>query len=168
MERVYAKDVILAVGSAPGYMGERKSEFTATNPLVAILEVPSKGMTINAFISNSEKVPDITTSASSSCIALWNTFADSWDFEREYSLKHPFKSHPEWPARMRKAMLKGELKKGMTHEMVAWVIGWPSEQGTKEDLKALDQWTYDSVLPFTTDIYFKGDHMLRFEQPTLP
>lgn len=42
------------------------------------------------------------------------------------------------------AIEDGTVKVGMTHEMVAWAIGFPAFEGSPSELYGLSDWDYDS------------------------
>lgn len=169
VERVCIPPSELAIGNATFIGGERESAFLADNPLVVILDAPAKGLEFSglSYVGEKDVGENALKAASGSrgyCLGLWNMVSDRWDFEREYSLSNPLKA---WPARMRKAVLKGELVKGMTREMVAWVLGWPSMYGTKSEMLGLDDWAYDNI-PSSGHVYFKDGRMVEEYWPRLP
>ncbi|MEN6584215.1 MAG: hypothetical protein ABFD54_17355 [Armatimonadota bacterium] len=172
VERVYMPKTELAMGNATFMGGERESAFVTDNPLVVILDAPARGLEFNGFAyvgdKDAEKMSmDVVSNPRVHCLGLWNEVSDRWDFEREYNLSSPFKSHLDWSTKMRKAVLRGEVAKGMTREMVAWVMGWPSIYGTKGEMLSIDDWTYDNI-PFQGHVYFKNGRVISQEWPRLP
>jgi len=71
-------------------------------------------------------------------------------------------------AKMKKAIINGEIVNGMTPEMVAWSMGWPSDYGTKEQLAKMRHWNYYAPPPYAVDIYFKNGRLVRQEWPNPP
>lgn len=163
IERVYKPYQELAIGAATFIGGERQSAFVTDNPLIVILDPPAKGLELSGFMSVSKPdakgidaaFPEEVSNPRAYCLGLMNIFADKWDFEREYSLQSPLVIGKKWSAKMRKAVLEGEVVKGMTREMVAWVMGWPSIYGTKQEMLKLNDWTYDNI-PSDGHIYFRN------------
>lgn len=80
------------------------------------------------------------------------TFSDDWDLERNLSLVSMEQSHPDWSTSVRNAIVAVKPKLGMTRDMVAWMLGYPSTYGTIAQLNRLDTWIYDG--PPSTDIGF--------------
>lgn len=172
IERIYLPQVEMGIGNATFIGGERESAFITDNPLIVILDAPAKGLKFSGLFYVGDKdigetSIDAVSEPRAHCLGLWDEVSDSWDFERKYSLFSPFKTHPTWPARMRKAVMSGEVVKGMTREMVAWAIGWPSIYGTKSEMLALDDWAYDNI-PFQGYVYFRNGRMINQEWPRLP
>ncbi|HOM71556.1 MAG TPA: hypothetical protein PLP86_04850 [Armatimonadota bacterium] len=172
IERVYMPRMELAVGNATFIGGERESAFITDNPLVVILDAPDKGLEFSAlsYVGNNdpeEAAIELVSNPRAHCLGLWNVVSDSWDFERQYSLSNPFETHSTWPEKMREAVLSGKVVNGMTYEMVAWAIGWPSIYGTKSEMLALDDWAYDNI-PFQGHVYFKDSLVINQEWPHLP
>lgn len=99
------------------------------------------------------------------CLGIYRLLSDAWDFERAYSLISPLATSRKWPARMKTRILNGGISKGMTPEMVAWAIGWPSSTATKNDLLKLDHWLYYAPPPYSMDLYFKKGRLARQEGP---
>jgi hypothetical protein len=181
IERVYRPCQELAIGPATFLGGDRQSAFVTDNPLIVILDPPTKGLELSGFMSTNEQtvldekgfpkdsdlLPKEVKNPRAYCLGLMNIFADGWDFEREYSLQSPLVIGKKWPAKMRKAVLGGEVVKGMTREMVAWAMGWPNIYGTKEEMLKLNDWTYDNI-PFDGHIYFKNGLVSSQDWPRLP
>ena len=170
IERIYTPRVEMAIGNATFLGGERESAFVTDNPLVVVMDAPVKGLefsSLSYLCDKDLKKIDAVSEHNPYCLGLWNVVSDRWDFEREYSLSSPLKSHPAWPAKMQNAVLNGEVISGMTREMVAWAIGWPSIYGTKNEILNLDDWTYDNI-PFRGHVYFKNDKVVNQEWPRLP
>ena len=170
IDRIYMPRVEMAIGNATFISGERESAFVTDNPLVVIVDAPVNGLEFSSLSyvgdKDLEKI-DAVSDPRAHCLGFWNEVSDRWDFEREHSLSSPLKSHPAWPAKMQNAVLNGEVISGMTREMVAWAIGWPSIYGTKNEILNLDDWTYDNI-PFRGHVYFKNDKVVNQVWPRLP
>lgn len=166
--RLALPNATLAMGGQIGAMGgDRQSEFITRNPLLAVLELPRALHITGASGSgrSSERATQNVMGAHFPARTGYEECADAWDFERQYSLAPWQKQHPEWPRAMRKAVQNGELRKGMTPEMAAWVSGFPAEYGTKAQLLAWAKapkaaWRYDNLPPFNFWIYFHGGHVV--------
>lgn len=175
VERAYIPHIEMAIGRATFIGGDRQSAFTASHPLVVILDAPANGLSFSGLSYAStkdgkdvEEIPvDVVSHPKNYCLGLWNMVCDRWDFERDYSLCNPFKAHPAWPASMRNAVMRGEIVKGMTHDMAAWAIGWPSIYGTKSEMLGINDWIYDNI-PFEGHVYFKNGRVTRQDWPRLP
>jgi hypothetical protein len=99
------------------------------------------------------------------CLAFYNILSDSWDLERAYSLVGPLDPSRKWSTRTQKSILDGDTSKGMTREMVAWAIGWPSSTATRSELLKLDHWLYYAPPPYSMDLYFSSGRLVRQAGP---
>lgn len=99
------------------------------------------------------------------CLGIYRLLSDAWDFERAYSLTSPLDPGRKWPAKAKTMILSGKISKGMTPDMIAWAIGWPSSTATKNDLLELDHWLYYAPPPYSMDLYFKKGRLARQEGP---
>jgi hypothetical protein len=177
----------LTMGSALGYAGMESAAFSTREPLIVVLERPTgarrPALTYSSFsasgyeaLSNeSAQEGDASKSRKSATkramdpeermysrevevFAYYAVFADAWDFEREYSLISPEQAGRKWPSKLRRDVREGNVTKGMTSEMVAWVEGFPSEYGTKADFlkRPRKEWRYNNTPPFDYVVYFKN------------
>ncbi len=169
--RIAAEPVELAIGASPNVLGGyRQSAFITSRPLVAVLERPRRAQVLGfSYVSAGKGRKRIRQTAdgmpllqTSDCLGLYAEFADAWDFERSYSLLSPRQAGAHWPRSMRKAVLAGELRVGMTPDMVAWTLGWPSDYGTAAQVKAQTAWKYDNLQPFHFWVYFKNGKAASF------
>jgi hypothetical protein len=137
--RGYAEDMAIRQ-SGGGYL-EQPSSYRALDPLVvALRDRGGRGPRATAM-----PLPDEGPNA-------YATFSDAWDLERAYSLSSMTESHPDWPAATRNAIVAAKPKLGMTRDMIAWMLGYPSTYGTIAQLYKLDTWTFDG--PPMTDMNY--------------
>ena len=95
--------------------------------------------------------------------------ADTWDFDRRYSLRSPRAQHPDWSSRTLYQLSHGEIQTGMTRDMVAWKRGYGNGYGTLSHLRRADAWTYDDLKPWFITISFnKRGRVNNIDMPTLP
>jgi hypothetical protein len=146
-----------------GYFNNEDSAFIAFEPLVMEL-APSFARRPNgandsvAASPGQERFPRAT---------YLRVFADPWEAARAISLQSPF-DHPEWPAQFRSAVTGGSILPGMTHEMVANVLGYPSEYGTIDKLDRLKEWDYDDPAPWAPTVTFDHDRVIRYTPGSAP
>ncbi len=77
----------------------------------------------------------------------YQLFAGTADFERLYSLKSPHIQHPEWSRSVLHQLDGEDTLLGMTHDMLAWTMGWPDDSGSLDQLRAMPQWDYHTDNP---------------------
>jgi len=168
--RLALPNVTLAMGGQLGAMGgDRQSEFSTRNPLLVVLGLP-RGLQVTSASGSgaaSAQAMQGVMGSQPTHRAGYLEYADAWDFERAYSLVAWRKQHADWPRTMQNAVKKGELRKGMTPEMAAWVSGFPAEYGTKAQLLARAKlpkaaWRYDNLSPFSFWIYFHAGRVVSF------
>ncbi len=171
IERIQMPLVSLAIGQATFVGGDRSSSFVTDNPLLVILDKRFAALDFSALSYVGEDGEKLAVEVSSNpekyCLGLWEMLSDRWDFERSYSLTNPFKAQNKWPKKMQKAVRKGSVVIGMTHEMVAWAIGWPAIYGKKADMLSLNDWKYDNI-PSDGHVLFKNGLVVSQEWPSLP
>lgn len=166
--RIAQAGVTTQLGNQVGAIGGDTTSFFTSNPLLAVLDVP-KGVSSTGSMWSGRVPDDAIGSPTSLCLGYYNTFAGGWDMKRHYSLLPLDRAHPDWPTAMRRAVRDGELKTGMTPEMVLWTIGWPAVFGTVADLKKLDDWEYNYLAPFHYWVNFKHGRVTGFgPDGTLP
>jgi len=90
-------------------------------------------------------------------------FVDDSDIERTFTTEDPHTVHPEWDPKLRAAMLDFKMQVGMSHEMVAFAMGYPSMRGTREDLDRLSTWTWHLGTSCQARATFDGDRLVKFE-----
>jgi hypothetical protein len=98
------------------------------------------------------------------CGSLVATYADPWEMRRMLFERSPL-NHPEWPAKVRAAVKDGTVIPGMTHEMVANAIGYPSVYATIAAMNRLRIWDYEAAAPFEQTVRFKGDRVISYDPP---
>ncbi len=102
------------------------------------------------------------------CADRFSFFADAWDLQRALSINSVSKAHPNWPAAMVDAIKHGKVHIGMTHEMVAWALGFPPYRRPLGELYRLSNWTYDDQPANNTYVEFGADGKVRHFGRTNP
>lgn len=169
ISRVYVGAYPLRIGYAPGFIGEdTESSFADNNPLFILLSPskPLKMQSISKWIASdgnsSYGSAENEYARHPESGAHYLVFADAWDFERAFSTTDPLTAHPEWSHSMRHAVMDGEIRKGMTRDMVAWVIGWLGEYATIPEMRTWDEWRYDGMMAYDYMVYFRNGRVARF------
>lgn len=165
--RLYTRAVPLNIGPQIAAIGgETLSTFLTDCPIYTVVDTGKLGEITSAMgvstddMSKRFKRPEGVTG--------FNIAADEWQFERTFSLKSGVEQHPDWPADIHQAVAAGKPRKGMSHAMIAWTLGWPGEPGQKMDLMKWSKWRYDIVTPYSYWIYFDGDKVVRFGEESRP
>jgi hypothetical protein len=127
------------------------------HPLVALF---------NAFGSEPTWMRYPTTPAPSphpgTCTQGTYAFVDDSDIERTFTTEDPHVVHPEWDPQMRASMLDYKVQVGMTHEMVAFAMGYPATTGTRAELEKLSEWTWRPQTSCAAAATFDGDVLVKF------
>jgi len=143
-----------------GYFSNIDPDFIAIEPLVFELAPLTE--------SAGTGVPTPAPQAFyTSCKRYVRWFADPWEARRVLVTRSPF-DHPEWPAQYREAVLAGKVLKGMSHDMVANALGYPSVYGSIEDLDRLAHWDYDEPAPWGPSVGFNGDRVVEYDPGSAP
>lgn len=164
--RVWRPWTALTVGSML-YIGGRDDFFYTHQPLLVQLLPEGRAKAAVGVNAGIEAIERVMSQPRRYAIGFIELHADLWDFERSYSLQSPYELSRRWSATERRAWRSGELAKGIRHEVVAWILGWPPGYGTKDDLKRLDLWVYPDV-PFPAELYFRNGRLVRWEFHRLP
>jgi hypothetical protein len=150
--RGYAEDMAIRRGGGGYY--KQPSSFRALDPLIVALRDR------NARDGNMRSIPLPPQGPNA-----YATFSDDWDLERSYSLISMERSHPEWPVSVRDAIVKGQQRLGMSRDMIAWMLGYPSTYGTIAQMKKLDTWIYDGPpmtdMNFNYTFFFQNDRVVK-------
>jgi hypothetical protein len=162
--RVWLPWVWLPLGSAT-YIGGRNYGFYAHHPLVVKLQ--PMGKAVSGMMFESQHTWRLFESPQRHALGFYAVHADAWDLERAYSLQNPFELSKRWSARERRAWRTGKPAEGISHEVLAWIQGWPCIYGTKQELKRLDKWIYENV-PFEAEFFFRNGRLVRWNIPDLP
>lgn len=119
--------------------------FRVDNPIVVLYRTPlDVGVTMGSWAPYRPSAADdnVFGTARSKATGCYAQYCDPQEIERSFSLKHPFKLHPEWSRKMRSAISRGDIVGGMSRDEAAWSWGWPYRKGTIAELKKLDSWNY--------------------------
>jgi hypothetical protein len=144
-----------------GYDGrfglDSEESYADIDPVVVLFDTPPKpGDTIT------DPQDNFHASQAADCATLYNTKADAWDVERQYSLIAPNVAHPNWSQETFDAIRHQIVIQGMNHDSVAWARGYPSIWGTRDELDALSAWKYQDLKPFHYWVYFKEGKVVKF------
>lgn len=85
------------------------------------------------------------------CAGMYSMDAAAWDFERAYAT-HPIATG-------------GDVKVGMTREMVADALGFPPGYGTVDHFDRLDVWDYQRPGPFGSKVIFRNGLAVEYDPP---
>lgn len=148
--RIRTSEVTLALTDTPDRYQKTYSR------LVIVLE-PLKGSAVVAFsISNSR-----TTRKNSGYAGYYVKRFAPWDFEKTFSLSSPAHIAKLAPPKLGKALLAGELRGGMTGEMVVRICGFPPNNGSRvgnfeflSSEKNADWW-FPTTPPFSFIVKFE-------------
>lgn len=159
--RLYTRSVPLNAGPQIAALGgETNSTFLADCPIYVLTDLAGKGQITAAMGESADDMSKIFRQKVK--IRGFQVVADAWQFERVFSLKSGMAQHPDWPSDLHQSVLDGKLRKGMSHAMVAWAMGWPCEPGTKKEMMKWPKWRYDIVSPYNFWVYFEGDRVVNF------
>jgi hypothetical protein len=140
--------------------GERASSYTSANPLIVTVAVPA-----------TTKFSTVVSSGYGShnprkdCSSFTTTFSGAWDFNRNFSLVSPQMRHPGWSAAIWSVIRTHSVKKGMTHEMIAVMFGYPPQYGSVAQLDGESTWVYDLPTPVDYTVHFTGDAVSGYDKP---
>jgi hypothetical protein len=123
-----------------GYCSDYGAYFVAVDPLRVTLSLPpgSYQNTSRGPFSLGDMPPNVT----GRCPTAYQYVADAWDFERLFSTTDPRIPHPGWDPGLIAPMLSFQAVPGMTAEMTAFALGFPSEFGTVDELLGENVWQY--------------------------
>jgi hypothetical protein len=141
-----------------GHFQSADGDFLAIQPLLVTISAPEQRAVFPPWF------PSVRTPPPGSCAQRYTSMADPWEIERNFALRDP-RDHPEWPARFREALAQRRILVGMTHEMVASVLGYPAQYGTVAQLDRLAKWDYDAPTPFQSSVTFRDDRVVKYEPP---
>ncbi|MGA7570970.1 MAG: hypothetical protein WCA80_09215, partial [Candidatus Aquilonibacter sp.] len=133
----------LVLGTRVGGSGFGNFYFESSSPLLVTLGVSDPRHVGATFIDR------------------FSLFADSWDMQRALSTVSPHVAHPNWPRTVLEAIDEGRAQVGMTHEMVAWAIGFPPYEGSPSALYRLSDWDYEYSPRETYYVHFGADGRAR-------
>lgn len=149
----------ISLGPA-GYLNGANVPLSTSSPLVVFFDPPASDVLINyapgpAFVEPTKR-----------CVNQW-ILADDWQLDVSYSLAPPEESHPKWTRTIRDNIAAARIVPGMTHAMVAWALGFPSQQGTRAQLMRAQVWQYPMPPPGGATVYFRNDRVFRYEPPRM-
>lgn len=142
-----------------GYFQNPDGAFLALDPLIVGVRTADAHFVIPPGTPAGFRLPKV-----GACIHRELMLADPWEIERRFSLRDP-RDRPEWPTRFQSALKQRRVLDGMTHEMVASILGYPAVYGTIAQLDRLSVWNYDAPTPFQSTVYFRGDAVIKYDPP---
>lgn len=159
--RLYTHNVMLNVGPQIAALGGlTRSSFYTDSPIYALADIGDRGQVTAAMGSSADDMSKMLTRKVK--LTGFQAMADEWQFERTFSLKSGIAQHPDWTTEMSQSVVDGKIKKGMSHAMVAWALGWPCEPSSKKTMMRWSTWRYDIVNPYSYWVEFVGDKVVRF------
>jgi hypothetical protein len=142
-----------------GYCSDYSAYFVAIDPLRVTLSLaPGSYQNTNRGVFS---VADLPADMTGQCPSAYLDVADTWDFERLFTTTDPRVSHPGWNAKLIAPMLSFQAAPGMTAEMTAFALGFPSEFGTAAELLQQDVWHYYPGTDLRTDATFNAGTLIR-------
>lgn len=103
-------------------------------------------------------------------------FAGAWDLERAISHVSVEDASARWSATYRNAVLSpapeaerfSSIRKGMTPDMVAWIMGWPPQYGTRDELRRQSRWTYRGPATGDVSVFFRNGRVFKWIGRAVP
>jgi hypothetical protein len=159
--RLYTQQVQLNVGPQIAALGgATRSSFYADCPLYVMADISNRGQVTAAMGSSADDMSKMMTRKVK--LIGFQVIADEWQFERTFSLFSAFSQHPDWTIATAQDVASGKVKKGMTHAMVAWTLGWPCEPSSKKTMMKWPTWRYDIVNPYSYWVEFVNGKVVKF------
>ena len=140
--RVRVADAVsMGLGIPPGATDTRPgTRATTRSPLIVVLEPAAQAFPIGAQTRGLGRTetdtPDLLHKLPGYCAGFYVYRLDTWDFERAFSLSSPAHIARGGTGEVREAFENSELKRGMTPEMVARLLGFPAGYRTRAELLA--------------------------------
>ncbi len=144
---------------------DRSSAFITDDPIIVVLYPVGPTKFGGASYSNVGGAQPNLFDLRRDCVAFSARFADGWDFERSFRRASLENEHPDWDAATLAHIRTNEVRVGMTHEMIAWMLGYPPVFGTSTAVDRLEKWDYDNPAPFASTVYFRGDRVAAYDPP---
>jgi hypothetical protein len=113
---------------------------TATPLVVADTTALEKAVKVFDGVDRERRAGPLPTpdpSIADPCTIGTNALADRWEVERTFSLRPP-------DANVRAALHNGRMAR-LTHDEVAFVMGYPSDYGPRAELDRARKWTYTGL-----------------------
>ena len=159
--RLYTHHVMLNIGPQIAALGGvTRSSFYTDCPLYVLADIGERGKVTAAVGSSADDMSRMM--ARKVRLTGFQVLADDWQFERTFSLRSGAAQHPDWPSDMAQSIVDGKVKKGMSHAMVAWTLGWPCEPSSKKTMMRSSTWRYDIVNPYSYWVEFVDDKVVKF------
>ena len=159
--RLYLHHVMLNVGPQIAALGgSTRSSFYTDCPLYVLADIGERGTVTAATGASADDMSKMMKRKVH--LTGCQVMADEWQFERTFSLKSGISQHPDWSSDMTQGVVDGKIKKGMSHAMVAWALGWPCEPSSKKSMMKWATWRYDIVNPYSYWVEFSGDKVVSF------
>jgi|GEM_PF-7029203 len=133
-------------GLAGGRLGEA-TRFLALDPLYVVLELPKAATLTHGWVDyRARQDPDLAREPSAYS-AFYVMAAGAWDLERLMTPNDPFASaahvgpRADWDA-FDRDLRRGNVRLGMTPDLVAWARGWPASLEPLDRLRRQSVWRY--------------------------
>lgn len=167
-------------------------EFLAYDPLIALFDLPYGAYSVSAeepalwnmspddrdelFRQIDRRKANAVPFARKSEDISSAYFAGAWDLERTLSRISIGEESVRWSPAFRNAVLGvarqselfSSIRKGMTPDMVAWVMGWPPRYGTREELRRQSRWTYRGAATGDVSVFFRNGHVYKWIGRAVP
>ena len=137
--------------------------YVAIDPLIITFELTRTPDIWGSGYSDRHPAPGLSAHiwAIEKCRFLYSVKADVWDFMRSYSSASAASQHPDWSAATIRLINAGKISHGMTHDMVAWSLGYPAALGDRKELNRLSVWRYPHAPGFgEATVYFKNGKVI--------
>jgi hypothetical protein len=152
--RLYGASASWGIGPMASRETDSGTKYVAVNPILVIFDGRKDGDVLSE--------PPF---AGHGCFDAYAEFADAWDYERTFAKTSALLAHPEWPAVVRDAIKSGNVLLGMTYEMVAASVGYPSIYGTAAQMRRLGTWEYVLPAPFSYTVKFEDGKVVSYKPP---
>ncbi len=120
-------------------------------------DVSTRGAGDDRFVAVSPLRVSFANAAGKACVnpRLW--VADDWELRRTLWVHAPL-GVPETTT----------IRKHMTRETVAHILGFPGEYGSVDDMNRLNEWRYVESGPFSSTVYFRNDRVSDYHPAGMP
>ena len=93
----------------------------------------------------------------------WLMFGTLGEIDHQLTTVDPARSLQRSSSRVRKEFIRHHVVKGMSHDEVARILGFPSIHDRIAAQLAADSWSFPYLAPFSVDCTFKNDVLVKIE-----